>query len=316
MEVHLNSYTTWGALVQQDDLEYLKISEASNPQIYFIGKRPRITYDPVSIKIDTEGLITGTAFAKTKEKDYSVEFGLKIYPNENDSLTVGTHFPYSKLEIKNNNKVVTEASMAYILAQYGTKLPPGVLDLEILYIGQSMSNSIGYSIVDRLKRHSTLQAIYAEAIRNFPDHDIWIGLFHFDCQQFSMFGGPALIDGEITENSFKYDVEIDYDDEKKRLDKITNSNDIDQQYINFTEAALIRYFQPAYNQKFKKKFPNPAHSSYESCYNLDMHSISVAFLTDSIQSRVYTDKVKPDQEHGITFPLHNAEDRKNIFDLL
>ena len=130
-----------------------------------------------------------------------------------------------------------------------------------------------------------------------------------------MFNGPTLIDGKL---SFETQLEPDTsaDDEIAKMEEINSSPELRQQYINFTEAALIRYFEPEYNQKFRNSFPNPAHSSYASCYDLDVHSVSVGFATDAISARVYTHKVKPAKLHGINFALQNSEERRNLFNLM
>ncbi|AIY72847.1 TPA: hypothetical protein ACLQU7_005697 [Bacillus tropicus] len=48
---------------------------------------------------------------------------------------------------------------------------------------------------------------------------------------------------------------------------------IDKQIINVTEAALIKYFKPKYNNKFKNNFPDIAHKGYRFYYNYDYNSI-------------------------------------------
>ena len=88
----------------------------------------------------------------------------------------------------------------------------------------------------------------------------------------------------------------------------------EQQEINFTEAALIRYFKPEYNDKFKETFPSPAHSTYSECYDIDINSISIEFLTQDLRCRFYSDEVKPNWEHFAFFNLHTYADRKGMFD--
>jgi len=312
MEVNLNSYSTWGALLQQGDFDRLHVPEGETPQIYFICRRPKITFDPTSVK----------------KQDSNYELDL-VFSRENDTYTQRIQFPQKAQGLEFDfdtqppfthfNAVdksgKTISGSAAVLAALAKTVPVQYLDLEILYIGQSVSNSPDYNIIERLRNHSTLQAIYAEAIRHSPNHDIWIALFHFEYQEMYMFNSPNIIDGKIV---FEPGIEpdTDMDEEMNRMEQISNSANLNQQYINFTEAALIRYFEPDYNQKFRKNFPNPAHSSYASCYELDVHSVSVGLATDAINARIYTDKVEPVQIHGINFVLHNSEERKNLFNLL
>ena len=41
----------------------------------------------------------------------------------------------------------------------------------------------------------------------------------------------------------------------KHTQRIIHTRVTQQQRINFTEAALIRYFEPPYNKIFKSQFP-------------------------------------------------------------
>ena len=42
---------------------------------------------------------------------------------------------------------------------------------------------------------------------------------------------------------------------------------INNRIINITEAALINYFKPNYNEKFKNNFPNIEHLGYKYYYD-------------------------------------------------
>ena len=312
METNVNSFSTWGWLVQQADFDRIRIPEGKTPQIYFICRRPKISFDPKSVRKNGSVYEVDLVSLRGGGKD-SIEIepheGSGVLRVEFDSKPPHTHI-YFVDELGNTESCNIAAAVAH-----AESVPEHYLDLEILYIGQSVGTSSGYNIIERLKNHSTLQKIYAEAIRSSPDYDIWVALFHFDYQQVYMFNGPTLADGKL---SFETQVEPDAnaEDEMLKMEEIDSSPKLRQQYINFTEAALIRYFEPEYNQKFKDTFPSPAHSSYASCYDLDVHSVSVGFVGDSIHARVFTSKVKPAKVHGINFELQNSEERKNLFSLL
>ena len=89
----------------------------------------------------------------------------------------------------------------------------------------------------------------------------------------------------------------------------------DQQRINFTEAALIRYFQPEYNTLFKDPFPSPVHSSYASCYDVDLNMIAVEVGSEDLGCKFWSKHVEPKWTHIAAFPLHSREQRKHMFDL-
>jgi hypothetical protein len=56
----------------------------------------------------------------------------------------------------------------------------------------------------------------------------------------------------------------------------------EEQEINLIEAILIKYFQPRFNQVFKRKFPSPAHKTYSQCYDLDFNTVSVEIDTGDL----------------------------------
>jgi hypothetical protein len=89
----------------------------------------------------------------------------------------------------------------------------------------------------------------------------------------------------------------------------------ERQQIAFTEAALIRYFQPRYNRIFRDTFPNPEHSTYRECYDIELNMVSVELQTDELGVRLWSQSAEPDWIHFCTFPLHSREDRVYMFDL-
>lgn len=312
METNINSFSTWGWLVQQADFDRLIIPEERTPQIYFICRRPKISFDPKSIRKNGSIYEVDLISSRGSGTD-SIE--IEPYEGSNDiRVEFDSRPPYSHIYFCDELGNRESCNIATAVAN-AESVPEHYLDLEILYIGQSVSTSSGYSIIERLKNHSTLQRIYAEAIRSSPDYDIWIALFHFDYQQVHVFNSPTVVNGKL---SYKTELEPDADADNliAQMDEMSSTPELRQQYINFTEAALIRYFGPEHNQKFRDSFPNPAHSSYASCYDLDVHSVSVGFATDAINARVYSHSVKPAKLHTINYVLQNSEERRNLFNLL
>ena len=89
----------------------------------------------------------------------------------------------------------------------------------------------------------------------------------------------------------------------------------EKEMINFTEAALIKYFQPEYNVTYKESFPNPAHISYKECYDLDVNSISFDLETDTIKTKLFTKEIKPSFNNIVSYKLENKEKRKSLFQI-
>lgn len=299
-EFAINSYSVWGGVLQQEDFDYLHIPNGMNPQIYFIGKRSRIYCNPESMIISNDGLISGTAIIQKTGDNKEVLISKKFPIESEDELCLEINYPYTKIIVKNKNKVLFSIKVASILSLQSDYIDG--LDLEILYIGQSFSGSNNYGIRERLENHSTLQAIYSDMITKFPCDDVWIGLLCFDSQVF------IELDGTSKETI------MSQEEDNNHIDNFFNSDISEEQIVNFTEAALINYFQPSFNQVYKGKFPSSRHKSYSSCYDLDLNKIIATLSTDSMHCRVYTPFTDPSDLHTAEFQLHSREERKEMFD--
>ncbi len=114
---------------------------------------------------------------------------------------------------------------------------------ETLYVGQAFGDG-NRSAQTRLRSHSTLQKILARTAYEYPDREIVIFMLEFDHDQIvsGMDGAPGA---------------IDTDENEERLFNAIDNPPSKKQKISMIEAALIRYFQPKYNEIFKIKFPSP-----------------------------------------------------------
>lgn len=217
-------------------------------------------------------------------------------------LVMDSSYPYSVFFIKDDNgKILSEGKVALILPRLISD-PWKFLGLEILYIGQSYGKDGSRNACDRLKSHSTLQGIYSEAISQSPDCDIWIVLCEFTGSLVCSFDGSS---GEYITTE---------EDDIEHIKSVFGSKISEQQRINFTEAALIKYFQPPYNKQYRDTFPNSAHSTYSECYDIDLNMVCVELNTQNIHAMVYTENIEQKPVHFCEFPLHSREDRVYMFD--
>ena len=211
-------------------------------------------------------------------------------------------YPYTEYAIQNEyGEVIANGKVALLIANFSREYWQ-YMDLEVLYIGQSFGSDGDRTASERLKNHSTLQGIYAEAIRESPDQDIWLILSTFTEYLLCSFDG----------RTDKYGTTVKEDSE--HMEKTLKNNISQQQKINFTEAALIKYFQPPYNKIYKDSFPNPMHSSYSECYNIDLNMVAVEFQTEELGLKIYSEAVKPEWIHFCNFPPHSREERRYMFD--
>lgn len=300
-EFGLNMKNAYGVILQHDQLNESYNQEILNKypcHIYMITRHPRIYLDHDSVKIDNE-YVTGVYRIQHENTFASKSFKIK-----NNLGTADVHFhcsyPYTKYVIYDSSgNNIAEGNITVLLMMAD---PSFCFDLEVLYIGQSYGIDGGRTAPDRLATHSTLQQIYAEAIGNSPDKDIWLVLLGFE--------DPLLL---MSFDGTSKEYETSKEEDEWHVKNVFNSEVTEQQRINFTEAALIRYFEPEYNKTFKYNFPNPAHSTYSQCYDLGLNTLSVELQTEELRCRLWSPKTKPSWIHFATFSLYSTELRRAMF---
>lgn len=293
-------------LIQQDDLEQLDSSKEFNEEtpchIYMICRRPRISYNPKAFRLVKEH-ISGEIRAQIGDQFIKLPFVLENNQGK-PRLTVECPYPHTEAIFRDEESRGVRIKAAYI-AGYNHKLMGGFRDnltLEVLYIGQSYGVEGARTAPERLRKHSTLQGIYAEAIAKSPDKDIWLLLWSFKSELITIIDGRAK---DVTATEAEDDAHV----------KTVLAHPItDQLEINLAEAALIRYFQPDYNNHYKNTFPNPAQMTYSECYDLDLNTINVEVCTDALGSPLKSAKVPAHWRHHATYPLHSAQERRAMFD--
>ncbi|MCE9608506.1 MAG: hypothetical protein K8U03_26780 [Planctomycetia bacterium] len=302
-EFTLNAYTQFGAIVQQADLALLKDDNRFQKRpchIYMITRAPRLSIDIASMTMD-DHTIKGQFLVQKKNnfvpRPFSIQhtFGTK-------RLTFESDFPHTRLISRDENgELFGDWKVSMAIREW--KLDVGdLLDLEVMYVGQSYGVDGARTAPDRLQAHETLQAIYAETVAKSPDQDVWLVLQHFEEQLMHEMNGSY--------DEFEKTEEEDID----HSSKIYDATFTEQQTINYAEAGMIRYFQPEFNRIYKDSFPNPAHSTYSQCYDLDIHMLAVSICTDCIRSRIWSPTVAPSDKHLAQFDLRTSEQRRGIFD--
>ncbi|GAL77110.1 hypothetical protein JCM19275_1402 [Nonlabens ulvanivorans] len=311
-EFAINMYLDKMMILQQSELkvvnDYNYFDENSPCHIYFVCRRPRVIIDPTKFSATKK---TISLHFKIQKKDKFIDFPLDFEnPFKDENITVSSQYPFSTFQFKRNEETLLNAKTAVFLQSFErhhTKAE--FLDLEILYIGQSYGVDGARTAPDRLKSHSTLQGIYSTAIEKNPDFEIWLMLASFEQLNIMMMDGRT-----------KYtDEEIETDKERfiGLHNKLNYEGINEQQKINFTEAALIRYFEPQYNIEYKNSFPNPAHKTYAECYELDINSVAIELETiEKANFKLFSHKIKPNWLHIKTFMLHSKKDRKDMFEIL
>lgn len=302
-ELGLNMQAIQISLLQQENLGDPRYFGSANPfHIYMIARRPRIAFKPGSLVFTPDtvsGVFTIQKGAALIEHSFSV-------PNKlgTDQISVVCPWPHTEFKFNDSSgKTILHGKVALLISIIGPDFWE-LLDLEVLYVGQSFGLSGERTAEDRLTSHSTLQKIYADAQARAPDQEIWIILMAFqDLFLISMDGADP-------------DTGTTDDEDNAHWKEVLSSPVSEDQKINFTEAALIRYFQPEYNTVFRNSFPNPAHKTYADCYSLDINSVAFELHTeDSIHCKLWSSSAEAQWFHLATYALHNAEERRGMFEI-
>jgi hypothetical protein len=300
-EFGLNMRLVYGVIVQQGDFEHLeRMDGLPDFHLYMIARRPRIGLVPESV-VFTGGRVKGQFTIQLKGTLEHLPFDVENHLGT-DKLTVVCPYPHSAFRFEDpTGQVVMEGRVAHLMNRISNEFL-NKLDLEIVYVGQSFGEEGERTSLQRLASHSTLQKIYAEAMQRSPDQEIWIVLPHFEEIVLASFDGRSK------------DYLTSDEEDSNHISQIVSEPVSEQQRINFTEAALIRYFEPEYNVMFKGTFPNPAHTTYSECYDIDLNAVSIEMDTEGLRHRLWSQKIPRTWLHLHNFPLHSAADRKSMFD--
>ncbi len=181
-EFVLNVYLDKLMIVQPSDLEHINAHnyfDADSPcQLYFICKRPKITVDPDSFDAAFDKLeLTFEIHYPAETKKFDFVFENPFYTK---SLTLESEPPHSSFTIKRlDEPVITVKTSAFLQSFPQEAINAGFLDLEILFIGQTLGVDGADVKPKKLKDHLTLQTAYDTAVKNNPDSEICVLLASF-----------------------------------------------------------------------------------------------------------------------------------------
>lgn len=169
---------------------------------------------------------------------------------------------------------------------------PELLSHQVVYIGQAYGKDGQRSVIDRLMRHETLQKIVSENSIEAPETDIFVYGFQYtnNDQIFMMFNGA---DKNLISDSR---------DDERRVRVMNNPID-DRVMTQIVEAALIRYFEPIYNEKFRKIFPASHHKFLDGVKSLDYDGFVVEINTEDLGTRLFSSARSPGSHHTIKFKI-------------
>jgi hypothetical protein len=283
-------------LAEQDQLATIPPGVAADLHLYLVCRRPRITVVPEEFCATASSCHFVFAVQRQGEQ-HRIEVEMPNLYDRADVQMVSS-WPFGDFLIETlGGEPMTWGRSSLLMSEMGCHHDD--LDLEVLYVGQAYGPDGRRSASERLAKHETLQAIYGEAVRRSPDMDIFLVLLSLDGQTNLVMLTPVPGDEDELVNSYR------------RL----TSPISEQQRVNFTEAALIKHFEPPYNKDYKNTFPSPAHKTYSECYDLDLNLVGFELETGEVlRTRLYSASVPRSWTHVRAFPLHDPAERRHMFD--
>lgn len=284
------------------EAETLAEREGYSPHLYVLGQRPRVTLDPTSVVI-TKDTISGCV-------QFAMPDGLKAYdwstrnPFSDPTLVVECPYPHAEFTLRRKDGTLVSGGECAMLVPMGRGPAevPSEYDLKVVYVGQAFGDDGDRDAFQRLRSHSTLQEVYADAMREAPHMDVWLLLLRAEATQIV----------SIFPSDLSPTVPLD-ESLPERTRQLLGAPVSLQQRINFTEAALIRYFSPPYNTIYKDRFPHSGHKTYSQCYAADVNVVSAELQTLSVAARTFSDVVTPAYAHIASYPLRSNEERRHMF---
>lgn len=274
---------------------------ADNTHIYLICRLPVISFSKDSFEYNNDilsGDINYRVEGELKEKSFSIEFPLLDGATE-VRLSKYPHRDVVTVDVKGNEVRYLPANVVSMGTRWHLE-NEDLRNLEVLYVGQAYGDGTR-SAFDRLKSHSTLQKILAQAQYESPDSEIQTLTFEYAPYRFM-----SQMDGRAEKAISDY---RDMD----RFRNIVNNPLSEHQQICLTEAGLIRYFQPRYNAIYKDNFPDDKHKILESCYDLDFSGLIVEINTDELGLSLFSPTVKPRDHHTCQVDLLDPDKRWGFF---
>jgi hypothetical protein len=260
--------------------------------IYMVVKVPKIIFVRDSIKIDKKYINLKIRIMDDRDNN---EFEFRVInTSKKQKLEVVLSPNKDDIEIKDelgNYVIKGNSFMSLISSGY-------LIDCEVVYIGRSFGKEGERTVYDRLKSHSTLQKIYAE---KEDDKSVFLSAWDYDRNTIG-FLSPLEPDDQKIVDIYRKQLEL-----SKRPYELIRK----KQEINFTEAALIRYFQPKYNDVMKYRFPSKTHTEYSDLFKVNVDYVSVEVDTKRLNVKLYSEVAPANFEHN---PFYALKDKRSKYD--
>jgi hypothetical protein len=267
--------------------------------IYLIGKRPRISVVPDSVK-STDEVVRFTIEYKCQglHNECAVSVPRNLFAPE-EAAFEASPYPHRELVSRNSTgDIVAET----VLANYAHLIPdlePRARDLEVVYVGKGLRRSAN----DRLPNHATLQKILAHLHSNEPDAEVFALVYAFKYQK------DALLPSYGVQPEISGDAATQH-----RMQVLAYKPSVDAQ-VSLIEASAIAYFQTEQFNKHYLNFPTRNQQILKHVYAADFAAILVELDNTNIGGqRVYSKKIPADSTHAIVVDFRRLEGKLSLID--
>lgn len=280
--------------------------------IYIICRRPRFSLNEKSLQLDNvKQTVSGEFIVSLPMSKEVKKFEFRNPLNEPIRSLEKLEYPFDKLRFVTSSGLPIQmriSDMTKFLSDPFCLLPHSQLLVE--YVGQAFGRDGERDALDRLigetgkHGHGSLQKILSELNSSYPDDEVFVVLYSFEFyKKHIVMGGSG-------------EPEISFDDAPNRLDMFMEATLPRKKRIDLVEAALIRYFQPIFNDKYKKTFPKENHTILDALYDLDITGLGVSLSIEESFLPLYSTQVPPSCQHVASYPITNKSDRVTYFDII
>lgn len=266
-------------------------------RIVLFCRRPHFSFDPEFLSVDGER-ISGKLLCRVDGETRKIPFSLEIPLGEDEKSFVPAANNHREIHIVDGQGKTVRILSAHSLSQHPDILKQElwVNDLEVLYVG-NVSEEGNLSAFDRVHNDKTFQELLLSMRKALPDDDIIVYAFEYLPYDLVLMPAALMLQGSQTQDARFLSIK------KHPLNEL--------QKTCMEQAALIEYFQPAWNAPDKSFNNLQLEAVFQSCKILDFSGIVIEISTVRSHFRLYSKAVPPMHHHmnilDLSDPLKRAE---------
>lgn len=284
--------------------------ELERYNIYLVARRPRLNFISSTLALHRgQNIITGVVAAQVEANKHHFNFNFTM-PFKIEALA-NQQYPYDYLRFWTAELGLVQLRLHDVLRLSEPSYLPHT-NMFVEYVGQAFGEEGERDVVDRLigetgkAGHGSLQKVLAEVNASRPDQEVHLLLYSFEYHKRFILRGGFLGNPEP-----KYSA----DEAPERFEQFFQSTVSRRTRIDLVEAALIRYFAPQYNNKYKKTFPTQSHKILHRLHELDVTGLAVSLSLQEHKIKLYSQTVESSDLHVASYSIVRDENRLSFFDL-